>query len=337
MPTHQDESRRQRELDTYHVVDTLPEAAFDDITRLASILCGTPIALVSLIDRDRQWFKSRTGLDLTEGKREEAFCDHVIREPGQLMEVPDAERDPRFVDNPFVTGEAGIRFYAGMPLVTPSGAAIGTICVLDRQPRLLSAEQREGMASLARLTMNLLEGRHRERQLELAAVLASANAAEAPAVMQGTESLSPAVPTPAATAPDTSVFTVAIFELQGLEAAVKRIGDRAVNRALAQLHDAFEAQLRPGSGDTVSHASGSPEMIVVLHGKDAHEALQPLTDCLRIFESETSFRVLAGASQSNDAGERPELVYLRADAQLSEAKDHYRGGIAALQGAARAA
>ncbi len=327
MPSHQDESSRQRELDTYHVVDTLPEAAFDDITRLASILCGTPIALVSLIDRDRQWFKSRTGLELTEGKREEAFCDHVIREPGQLMEVPDAERDPRFVDNPFVTGEAHIRFYAGMPLVTPSGAAIGTICVLDRDPRLLSAEQRDGLASLARLTMNLLEGRHRERQLELAAVLASANAAEAPATVSKRVAL----------APDTSVFTVAIFELQGLEAAVKRIGDRAVDRALAQLHDAFEAQLRPGSGDTVSHASGSPEMIVVLHGKAAHESLQPLTDYLRVFESETSFRVLTGASQSNDPSERPELVYLRADAQLSDAKDLYRGEIAARPGGARAA
>ena len=333
MPTRQDESSRQRELDTYRVVDTLPELAFDDITRLASILCGTPIALVSLIDRDRQWFKSRTGLDLTEGKREEAFCDHVIREPGQLMEVADAERDPRFVDNPFVTGQAGIRFYAGMPLVTPSGAAIGTVCVLDREPRQLSAEQRDGMASLARLTMNLLEARHRERKLELATILMAASAPETPVAMQGTESLSPAAPTPVAPAPDTSAFTVAIFELQGLEAAVKRIGDRAVNRALAQLHDAIEAHLRPGSGDTVSHASGSPEMIVVLHGKDAHEHLQPLSDYLRGFDGETSFRVLTGASQSNDAKERPELVYLRADAQLSAAKDQYRGEIAARLGA----
>ena len=326
MTTCQDESSRQRELDTYRVVDTLPEAAFDDITRLASILCGTPIALVSLIDRDRQWFKSRTGLDMTEGKREEAFCDHVIRQPGQLMEVPDAQRDPRFADNPFVTGEAGIRFYAGMPLVTPSGAAIGTVCVIDREPHLLSDAQRDGMASLARLTMNLLEGRHRERQLELANVLASASASQAQV----------AASTPIA-APDTSAFTVAIFELQGLEAAVKRIGDRAVNRALEQLHDALEAKLRPGSGDTVSHAAGSPEMIVVLHGKAAHEALQPLTDYLRGFESETGFRVLTGASQSNDAGERPELVYLRADAQLSDAKDLYRSEIAARLGGARAA
>ena len=314
-----DESARQRALDTYRVVDSLPEAAYDDITRLASMLCGTPIALISLIDRDRQWFKSRVGLELAEGPRDEAFCNHVIRHPGQLMEIPDATLDPRFVDNPFVTGDGHIRFYAGMPLVTPGGAPIGTVCVLDRQPRDLSDEQRLGMASLARLTMNLMEARHRERELERGAFLAAS--ALAP-TMAATPEAKPALP-------DTSGYTIAVFEVQGLAAATKRIGHRAVERALAQLQKSFEESFRPGSGDTISHTSDSPEMIVVLRGKDTAQALKALVDALPGYEAETNFRVLWASADSASADERPEMVFLRADEALSVAKDEFREQIAA--------
>ena len=322
MNANHDEFARQRALDTYHVVDSLPELAFDDITRLASMLCDTPIALISLIDRDRQWFKSNAGMDAGEGRRDEAFCNHAIQAPDQLMEVRDATRDPRFADNPYVTGADAVRFYAGMPLVTPGGAPIGTVCVLDRRARVLTDDQRAGLASLARITMNLLEARHRERELERAAFLAASIAADAmPA--------KPAAPAAKPAAPDTSSYTIAVFEVQGLAAATKRIGHRAVERALAQLQEAFEAKFRPDSGDTISHGTDSPEMIVVLHGKDTAQALAALTDVLPGYEAETSFRVLWAWADAKSADERPEMVFLRADEGLSVAKDRFREQLAA--------
>jgi len=139
--------------------------------RLAVLPCGAPTALVTLIDRDRQWFKARTGLDFQETPRGMAFCDHAIRDPDVLMEVPDATLDPGFPSNLLVTGEPRIRFYAGMPLVTPGGEAIGTVCVIDREPRLLTPNQHAGLASLSRLTMSMMAGRPREHALARAAVL----------------------------------------------------------------------------------------------------------------------------------------------------------------------
>ena len=167
MSVHSNEHARQRALDAYRAVDSLPEVAYDDIVRLASMLCDVPIALVSLIDRDRQWFKASCGLEMRETSRDIAFCDHAIRQPGQLMEVPDARNDQRFADNPLVTGSTAFQFYAGMPLVTPSGAAIGTVCVLDQKPRALNESQRQALASLARLTMNLLPCWQPQRRLRL--------------------------------------------------------------------------------------------------------------------------------------------------------------------------
>ena len=316
MAANIDEFSRQRALDTYRVVDTVPEQAFDDITRLASMICDAPIALISLIDRDRQWFKSRSGLDLAEGKREEAFCDHVIRQPDQLMEVPDATRDARFADNPFVTGPDDIRFYAGMPLVTPGGAPIGTVCVLDRQPRELNAEQREGLASLARLTMNLMESRHRELALQRASFLAQ-------------QADAPVISAPPAPDPHAHGYTVAIFEVQGIASASGRIGERATTRALAQLEEGMEARLRHGSGDSVNHATDSPELIVVLHGSDTAAALKSLVDYVGEFERDYQLPVLMASADSVEPTDTPDDVFLRADALLSDAKDEYRTQLAA--------
>jgi len=150
-----DELARQRALDVYRVVDTLPEVAYNDIVQIASILCDVPMALMSLVDRDRQWFKASRGMDTSSTHRDIAFCAHAIEAPTALMEVPDATRDPRFIANPLVTGSLGLRFYAGMPLVTPSGEAIGTVVVLDKKPRELNQRQREGLQALSRLTMTL--------------------------------------------------------------------------------------------------------------------------------------------------------------------------------------
>lgn len=150
------ETDRLAALRRYRILDTEPEQGFDDLAMLASQVCGTPMALISLVDTDRQWFKSRVGVSVKETSRDVAFCAHAIGQPG-LFIVPDATRDPRFKDNPLVRSEPLIRFYAGAPLVTPDGQALGTICVLDRVPRELTPEQTAALGALRRQVLAQLE------------------------------------------------------------------------------------------------------------------------------------------------------------------------------------
>lgn len=145
-------------LSSYGVLDTPSEPLFDDLTALASQLCGTPIALISLVDRDRQWFKSEHGLGQRQTPLEASICAHAILQD-DLLEVPDTLEDPRFVGNPLVRGELGLRFYAGAVLKTSDGLPLGTICVLDKQPRRLAPSQQQALRRLARQTMALLEMR----------------------------------------------------------------------------------------------------------------------------------------------------------------------------------
>lgn len=152
-PVPPDESARIAELDAFRILDTLPEDSYDDITRLASQICDTPIALISLVDRERQWFKSRVGIEQSETSRDAAFCAHAIVDSDEMLIVPDATADARFADSPLVLGDPNIRFYAGAPLVTESGHAIGTLCVIDREPRNLTPEQGKALNALARQVM----------------------------------------------------------------------------------------------------------------------------------------------------------------------------------------
>lgn len=148
----------------YEVLDTVSEQEFDDITLLASQVCEVPIALISLVDGNRQWFKSRVGLDATETPRDISFCGHAILQD-ELFEVSNAPEDSRFVDNPLVTDAPDIRFYAGMPIINNEGLALGTLCVIDSNPHTLSSKQRETLAVLARQVMRLLEARIATKQL----------------------------------------------------------------------------------------------------------------------------------------------------------------------------
>jgi PAS domain S-box-containing protein len=167
-PLPPNEAQRLDRLRSFGVLDSLPQKAFDDITALASTICGTPIALISLVDEDRQWFKSKLGLVPSETPRDVAFCSHAILDPDHVMVVEDASRDPRFADSPLVLQDPDIGFYAGAPIVTDDGFALGTVCVIDRVPRQLAEAQHQALQSLANLVVTLLK--HEKEHAELHAI-----------------------------------------------------------------------------------------------------------------------------------------------------------------------
>ena len=163
IPTN--EQARLAELRDSGLLDSLPEQVYDDLTRLAALIAGTPIALVSLVDASRQWFKAKVGLDASETSRDVAFCAHAILGGAPLV-VPDALADDRFFDNPLVVGPAQVRSYVGAPLVMTSGLALGTLCAIDHVPRAFSAEQVDALQSLARQVIGQIELRSQHRALD---------------------------------------------------------------------------------------------------------------------------------------------------------------------------
>lgn len=166
-PKPWDEEERLAALRRYEVLDTASEAAFDDLVKIASELCGVPAATVSLIDSDRQWFKARHNVDVAETSRDVSFCGHAILDPDNAMVVPDATADERFHDNPLVTADGGIRFYAGVPLRSDDGHAVGTLCVFGGEAMQLDQARLEALKALSRQVSRLLELRRVSKDLNL--------------------------------------------------------------------------------------------------------------------------------------------------------------------------
>ena len=156
-PKPNKELLRLRSLSNYDILDTPREEEFDIITDLASVVTNSSISLISLIDQNRQWFKAHTGLSINETGRDEAFCSHAILEPQNVMVVHDARTDSRFSDNPLVTGFPNVIFYTGIPLINEEGFALGTLCVIDHEPKELSVGQIEALKVLAKQAMKLME------------------------------------------------------------------------------------------------------------------------------------------------------------------------------------
>lgn len=153
------EAARLEELSLFSILDTMPEKEFDDMTTIASEICQTPISLITLIDKNRQWFKSKKGTDLSETSRNLSFCAHAINQPDNELIIEDATKDRRFSDNPYVTNDPHVVFYAGIPLVSNNGFALGTICVIDTKPRHLTEGQLTALKALSRQVVRLLEMR----------------------------------------------------------------------------------------------------------------------------------------------------------------------------------
>ena len=163
-PTPLNESERLSALRAYRILDTGPEQAYDDLVQIASMICDAPMATITLIDSDRQWFKARIGLESSETPRNEAICAHAILEP-KLFIVPDTLLDARFAALPGVTGAPHVRYYAGAPLITSTGESLGTICVFDSVPRTLSEAQQTALMALSRLVVRQFELRKSAAEL----------------------------------------------------------------------------------------------------------------------------------------------------------------------------
>lgn len=336
-----DEVARQSALDSLRITDSLPEPAYDAVVRLASIICGTPIALVSLITRNRQWFKARIGLEAEETPRSMAFCDHAIRSPDDLMEVRDASLDPRFFENPLVTSDPNIRFYAGRPLVDSGGHALGTVCVIDRVPRQLDEAQRSGLSELAEIVSGLLEARSNnllaqralaDREFAYRCLERYGSHLEQRLAQDNLTGLLTRAETERrsreyAEAGIASPFALAVVDVDNFKRVNDTHGHAAGDIALKQVGQVINSNV---SADDIAGRYGGEEFLIVLGHGDREQMLETLervrasVDALPLPFSLTVSIGVAFGSRGHDTVDD---MFNRADAALYRAKEAGRNRI----------
>ncbi len=328
------EAQRLATLVEYNILDTVPEAAYDDITALVSEICDVPIAAVSLIDDDRQWFKSRVGFDAAETPRDVAFCAHAIL-GDDLLVVPDARNDERFADNPLVDDGLKVRFYAGAPLVTERGEVLGTLCVIDHIERKLTDQQTRALRVLARQVMAQLELRRmideqtetRKRLEEANDRLRTASTTDDVSGFRNTRFLHEYLDARLETnAVPTEILSLVFFDMDGFKSVVDTHGHLLGARVLRQVAEIVNTQL--DFGDHIVRYGGD-EFVVILPDQDSSEALAKTERMKQVIRS-TSFLSEEGldvrtsasfglATYPDDAANKKELL-IAADQGLFQSK-----------------
>jgi diguanylate cyclase (GGDEF)-like protein len=314
-PKAADELSRLTQLRSLALLDTDPEERFDRVTRLAQRLFDVPIALVSLVDEDRQWFKSRQGLEISETPREVAFCAHAIL-GDEIMTVDDALADPRFADNPLVLGDPKIRFYAGAPISGPGGAKLGTLCIIDREPRGLTAADAGSLRDLAEMV---------EREIA-AAHLASGDELTGLSNRRGFELLGSKVLEICVrlSAPATMLY-IDLDEMKRINDVFgHEAGDHALREFARHLDQAFRGS------DVIARLGGDEFAVLLLGSVEATRAVQRLQAALaaRTRSPEAPFDLRASigsATYDPTTSESLQELAARADAAMYAEKQLRRG------------
>ncbi|MCD0278950.1 sensor domain-containing diguanylate cyclase [Xanthomonas melonis] len=306
-PRPANEDERVAALHATALLDTAPEPRYDALTASAAAACGTPMALISLVDTQRQWFKSRRGMQASETPRTLSFCAHAILAPDQLMEVADTQLDARFVDNALVTGEPRIRFYAGAPLLNSDGIALGTLCVLDHAPRRLSDAERAALRTLARQVVHTIE-------LQEAASLVALDALRDHSTgLWNRAGLEQAVQALLhdADAPSTQALGLVLIDLDGFKRQKLQAGAAAAQATVMQAARLLEARLPPRA--IVAQLSGD-RFCVVLPATPAGDVLGAVEDLRQTIQDAHwptgALTISAGvvAATLGDAGETNTLL-----------------------------
>lgn len=311
-----DEPERQAALETYGVLDTPAQDSLDRITRLASQILGVPMALISLVDRDRQWFLSRVGLDACQTGRDVAFCAHAIC-GDDILEVQDALKDPIFCTNPLVVGEPHIRFYAGVPLRNPDGYNLGTLCVVDQKPRVLTESERHLLRELAGMVMQHLEDRRRTYVCQLTGFLN-----RRPFFEQGQREYH-------RTQRNGSECSVLIFDIDAFRSLISHAGPRGHDQALLSLTATLQNKVR--RADLLARVADD-ECAVLLTDTDRHgalvvaEAIREAVEAggLQLEGQVLPFTVSCGAATLTPRDPSFVALFQRASEALQEAKRHGR-------------
>jgi diguanylate cyclase (GGDEF)-like protein len=319
----ENEIKRLESLYSYHILDTCYESSFCDIASLAGDLLEAPVSLVSLVDADRQWFKSKIGIEATEAPREMSFCAHSILEPDRLLVVQDTWLDSRFHDNPLVTGDPKFRFYAGAPLVNPEGAALGTLCVMDYRPREISLKKQEILRKLANTIVTTLELRQAVGRLAQLAMVDCLTGLHNRRSMKNIIDSAIAVQRRHRTS-----FGLVYLDVDGFKTVNDRMGHAAGDEILREVAMAINSAVR--REDSVARICGD-EFAVVLQGPVADEALAAdrirLAIKSRFSSSPVPITASVGAIRFLSPPETTDSAIAAADALMYHAKGQGRNRV----------